>query len=101
VPAAVTGKPSPAIYFSGSQGAHGFEQGNKRTGFEAALMFLSLNGYSFVAPDMDELGKLVEKVIERELSQEEFTEIIRPFVVPIYIGAASDAGRAPKFAYTP
>lgn len=62
--------------------AHGFEQGNKRTGFTAAVMFLALNGYDLVAPDGDDLGELVRLVVGGNLGEESFTETIRPHVVP-------------------
>jgi death-on-curing protein len=63
--------------------AHGFEQGNKRTGFTAAVMFLALNGYILLAHDSEELGKLVRLVIVGKLSKEAFAEIIRPHISPV------------------
>lgn len=66
---------------------HPFEQGNKRTAFEAALIFLELNGYGFEAPDTPALAALIIRVITHELSEAEFEAAIRPFVT-----ALSDAG---------
>jgi death on curing protein len=63
--------------------AHGFEQGNKRTGFTAAVMFLSLNGYNLTFPDSQTLGRIIEQVITNEISQQKFAEIIRPHVTPL------------------
>jgi prophage maintenance system killer protein len=52
--------PSPFTYF-GIAMAHGFEQGNQRTGLTAAAMFLSMNGYELA--DSEEMGGLVREVI--------------------------------------
>ena len=62
---------------------HPFEQGNKRTAFTAALMFLELNGYEFGEEDRDELGQAVERVITGEMSVDDFTDMIRQSVTPI------------------
>ncbi|HEX2134598.1 MAG TPA: type II toxin-antitoxin system death-on-curing family toxin [Microvirga sp.] len=62
---------------------HPFGQGNKRTGFTAAVMFLRINGYDLTAADSQELGKSVEDIINNIVSEERFTEMLRPFVVPI------------------
>jgi death-on-curing protein len=62
---------------------HAFEQGNKRTAFTAALMFLELNGYEFVGADSDELGQMVEAVMADEMTTEDFTEIFREGVAPL------------------
>jgi death on curing protein len=59
---------------------HCFEQGNKRTGFVCAVMFLELNGYELTATDSDHLGELVTRVIARQLAEERFTEILRMFI---------------------
>lgn len=59
---------------------HPFEQGNKRTAFTAAATFLEMNGYELDAPDGEMFGKLIERVIIDDLSEGEFTEIIRACV---------------------
>jgi death-on-curing protein len=61
---------------------HPFEQGNKRTGFTAAVMFLRANGYRLTARDSVELAELVRRTITNEVSETRFIEIVRPFVVP-------------------
>ena len=51
------GKPSPfdlaASYAFGIIKNHPFVDGNKRTGFIAAVVFLELNGYDFRASEVD------------------------------------------------
>jgi death-on-curing protein len=42
---------------------HPFQQGNKRTALTAAKVFLQFNGYTFVAPDTEPLGALIERSI--------------------------------------
>lgn len=60
---------------------HAFQQGNKRTGFTAAVMFLRSNGYRLTAKDSDQLGDLVTKAVANEISETDFVGIIRPFIV--------------------
>ena len=62
---------------------HCFEQGNKRTAFEAAIIFLDLNGYALDAPDRAELAELICRVIEHKFSEAEFEDLIRPWVIPL------------------
>jgi death-on-curing protein len=61
---------------------HPFEQGNKRTAFLAAGIFLELNGYRFEVDDSDFLGELIVEAIERRRDQADFIRILRTFVVP-------------------
>jgi death-on-curing protein len=61
---------------------HPFEQGNKRTAFLAAGIFLELNGYRFEVADSDFLGELIVEAIERRRDQADFIRILRTFVVP-------------------
>lgn len=49
-----------AVYATGIVKNHPFLDGNKRTGFLAAALFLELNGYIFRAPE--------EEVVERTLA---------------------------------
>jgi death on curing protein len=63
---------------------HPFEQGNKRTGFIAAGMFLKMNGYRILPKrDSNKLGAIMEAVIEDRMSEEDFVEMIRLNVAPI------------------
>ncbi|HVT56645.1 MAG TPA: type II toxin-antitoxin system death-on-curing family toxin [Xanthobacteraceae bacterium] len=60
---------------------HPFEQGNKRTGFLAAIEMLKLNGYEFDAPNSAELGEVIEQAIEGLIDEDDFIETMREFVV--------------------
>ena len=69
---------------SGIAQNHCFEQGNKRTAFIAAVMFLKANGYNLTVPDGEvPLGRWIERVITKGLTMEQFTDLIRPFVKPL------------------
>jgi death-on-curing protein len=59
---------------------HAFEQGNKRTGTVAALMFLEANGYEWVLPDDGELGEWVLALVRDEITEDELAERMRPHV---------------------
>jgi death on curing protein len=61
--------------------AHAFEQGNKRTAFEAMWHFLRLNGYDLAIEDSAQWEVPVIDLIERRSTEEEFALAIRPFVV--------------------
>jgi death-on-curing protein len=62
---------------------HPFRQGNKRTGFTAAEVFLSLNGYELMAPDSGLLAEAILDVITGAASEEEFVEVMRLYVRPV------------------
>lgn len=59
---------------------HPFEQGNKRTAFEAAAIFLDQNGYVLEAPDTAEFASLMIEMIERKISDQQFEDIYRSYV---------------------
>ena len=61
--------------------AHAFEQGNKRTAFGSMWHFLRLNGYDLDIEDSDYWEGPTVELIEHRLSEEEFAERLRPFVV--------------------
>jgi death-on-curing protein len=56
---------------------HPFEQGNRRTGFLSAIVFLALNGYTIDLADTDFLGRLVVAVLEDRMSEDDFADIVR------------------------
>jgi death-on-curing protein len=56
---------------------HPFQQGNKRTALTAAKVFLQFNGYSFVAPDSEPLGALIERSITGMISEATFLKAMR------------------------
>lgn len=62
---------------------HAFEQGNKRTAFEATLIFLQNNGYRFEGPDDPSLALAMVAVIAHQLTEQAFEDMIRPFVTPL------------------
>jgi len=61
--------------------AHAFEQGNKRTAFEAMWHFLRLNGYDLAIEDSPLWEVPVIDLIERRSTEGEFALALRPFVV--------------------
>ncbi|MBZ0148219.1 MAG: type II toxin-antitoxin system death-on-curing family toxin [Pseudorhodoplanes sp.] len=61
---------------------HPFQQGNKRTALTAAKVFLQFNGYSFVAPDSEPLGALVERSITGMIPEGTFLQAMRKCALP-------------------
>jgi death-on-curing protein len=61
--------------------AHAFEQGNKRTAFEAMWHFLRLNGFDLAISDINLWANAVIDLVEHRSSEDEFVRLIRPFVV--------------------
>jgi death-on-curing protein len=62
---------------------HPFQQGNKRTGFEAAILFLEANGYDLVIDDSEDLAQRIVDVITGAQPLSAFEQHIRPFVQPM------------------
>jgi death-on-curing protein len=60
---------------------HPYQQGNKRTALTAAKVFLHFNGYTFVAPDSEPLGMLIERSITGMISEPIFLKAMRSCVV--------------------
>jgi death-on-curing protein len=58
-------------YTAGIIRAHPFVDGNKRTGFVAAVLFVELNGYHFVASEED-AAEIVLAFAAGTLDEEEF-----------------------------
>lgn len=65
-----------AAYGYGIARNHPFIDGNKRTAFVAALLFLMLNGYRLQATDADKV-MIMLKVAAGEISEEAFVDWIR------------------------
>jgi prophage maintenance system killer protein len=65
-----------------SNNNHPFEQGNKRTAVTAAKVFLQFNGYTFVAPDTEPLGALVERSIIGMIPEATFLKAMRSCAIP-------------------
>ena len=62
--------------------AHAFEQGNKRTAFEALWHFLRLNGFDLAIEDSEAWAEPVISLIEHRSTEEDFIRAVRPYVVP-------------------
>ena len=62
--------------------AHAFEQGNKRTAFEALWHFLRLNGFDLAIEDSEAWAEPVISLIEHRSTEEDFALAIWPYVVP-------------------
>ena len=71
-----------AKIMAGIARAHAFEQGNKRTAFEAMWHFLRLNGYDLAIEDSEAWAERVISLIEHRSTEEDFARALRPFVVP-------------------
>ena len=61
---------------------HPFEQGNKRTGFIAAVAFLDLNGYMLTVADTALIGEFVLQVINGDMTEAQFVLTMDTFVAP-------------------
>jgi death-on-curing protein len=61
--------------------AHAFEQGNKRTAFAAARLFLRANGYDTALDDTVWWANEVISLVEHRSTEEDLARAIRPFVV--------------------
>jgi death-on-curing protein len=71
------------VFMAGIARAHAFEQGNKRTAFEALWHFLRLNGYDLSVSDSTDWAEHIIELVEHHLSEEEFVGLLRPFVVAV------------------
>jgi death on curing protein len=60
---------------------HPFQRGNKRTAFEAAVIFIEANGYVFDAPDTTDIAEAITDVIPHRTTEAAFEAMIRPFVI--------------------
>lgn len=59
---------------------HSLVDGNKRTGWASALVFLDINGFPLADPlDEDEAEKFVLAVAQSEMSNTEIAEKLRSF----------------------
>jgi death-on-curing protein len=70
------------LLIAGIARAHAFEQGNKRTAFEAMWHLLRINGYDLAIEDSESWAEPVTALIEHALSEEDFASALRPYVVP-------------------
>lgn len=67
--------------FLGIAQNHGFEQGNKRTGWTAAVSFLEANGYELaIGLDSKQLGEFLTRIVDRKISAEPLVKLLRRYV---------------------
>ncbi len=64
---------------------HPFQQGNKRTAFQAALIFFQNNGLYLDHPDDDEFGLMIEQVIEGLTSENDLALELNQYLVETLI----------------
>jgi len=57
--------------------AHPFEQGNKRTGFAAAEIFLDANGWLLDIPDFEDIVEMIIEAAEDKSLEDELVELFR------------------------
>jgi death on curing protein len=69
------------VLMAGVAQAHAFEQGNKRTAFEALWHFLRINGYDLGIDDTQSWATAVIALVEHRTTEEDFVRAIRPFVM--------------------
>ncbi|MGM4958115.1 type II toxin-antitoxin system death-on-curing family toxin [Bradyrhizobium sp. 604_D8_N2_3] len=70
--------------FLGIAHNHPFEQGNKRTAWTAALMFLEANGYELQHMlDSDKLGEFLTRIVDRKISAAPLVKLLRGYVRPL------------------
>jgi death on curing protein len=62
---------------------HGFQDGNKRTGWASLLVFLELNGFQLVMTNDITPALWVEARLVRKTSEEELAEFLAPHLVAI------------------
>jgi death-on-curing protein len=61
---------------------HPFQQGNKRTGFHGAILFMRWNGYTLASPPNDEIvGRWITAVLQNQDTEPNFAGAIRRLVV--------------------
>ena len=62
---------------------HGFVDGNKRTGAQAMIDFLALNGWRLGMANDETLGRWFEAAIEGRMSEAELADAVFPFLSAI------------------
>lgn len=80
-----------ASYAQGIAQNHAFADGNKRTGFLTADLFLSLNGYSLDASPKERHADQMVQLAEGQISREQFAEHLREHTTRLEIDRDRDA----------
>ena len=70
-----------AVLLLGIARNHPFAQGNKRTGLQAAELFLRRNGYSLDPPDGEALPRLIIAAIEDHSKDLALADVLRDYIV--------------------
>jgi len=76
-----------AKYAHGIVSAHPFVDGNKRTAFLAAYIFLKINGLRIIAPKLD-ATRAIWSLAPGDSSEEEFASRIRPGTSPVAVSGS-------------
>ncbi|HEV2596338.1 MAG TPA: type II toxin-antitoxin system death-on-curing family toxin, partial [Sphingomicrobium sp.] len=63
--------------------AHPFQQGNKRTGFAAAEIFLDANGWLLDIPDFEDIAEEIIAAAEDEALETDLAELFRRNLIEI------------------
>ena len=66
---------------------HPFIDGNKRAGFMAMVLFLSLNGMPLEAPEPEAIVAMID-MASGEMGEDEFTAWVRVHARPVHAGAS-------------
>jgi len=61
---------------------HPFEQGNKRTAFMAAVLFLNANGYQLRLPDDRTISQTIVDVITGNRPETDLIDLLSRYIVP-------------------
>jgi len=69
-----------AAYAAGIIRNHPFIDGNKRTGFTLAVLFLEVNGRDFTAPET-EAAIMTEGLASREVSKNDYAKWLNPQLI--------------------
>lgn len=70
-------------YMQGIAMAHAFEQGNKRTGFDAGFVFLNANGWDIhPSADHELMAVAFLELVERTRTTYEFETYLADYVIP-------------------
>jgi death on curing protein len=70
--------------FAGISQNHGFEQGNKRTAWTAAVMFLEINGYELPHQlDSNQLGEFLRRIVDRKIPTDRLVKLLRRYLRPM------------------
>ena len=76
-----------AIYAIGIARNHPFIDGNKRAGFMAMVLFLSLNGMPLEAPEPEAIVAMLD-MASGEMGEDEFTAWVRLHARPAGVGGS-------------